>query len=322
MPPSRHLSPVFVSVSLVLLQCSTGVARAATDGGRCDAPAPAVAKQPWRHSHHAKYATSLGAPNHRIRDLLLAPGQTGVHLRGRFTYGAADKDLEHETIEVWFQRCPAWERWATLTTDHDGVVQADVPADLPPGTYQVRMIVAGDLSFAEGTIAVWRPGTQVIVSDIDGTLTTGDGELFRDLAGGRDAAMYADANTVMQSLARKGYRLVYLTGRAQLVNRYTRGWLAKNGFPSAPLLLTEDGSQALPGVAGVGGFKAGVLNDLQARLKVRFVAGYGNAIGRSRTCRFDRKLRELHIQAIGGRTIAQDAKMNGSTDEKKRENYR
>ena len=31
MPPSRHLSPVFVSVSLVLLQCSTGVARAATD---------------------------------------------------------------------------------------------------------------------------------------------------------------------------------------------------------------------------------------------------------------------------------------------------
>lgn len=267
------ITPARLVALLASLHCSI----AAADGGHCDTPAPVVAPQKWQHPFHAKAVLTLGAPNHRVRDLVLPAGQKGARLRGHFTYGETDKDLEREQVEVWLRRCPAWERVATLTTDHDGVVWADVPADLAPGDYRVRMIVAGDGSFAEGTIAVWPPGVQAIVSDIDGTLTTSDGEMFRDLTMKSDAKMYPDANSALRALAQKGYRIVYLSGRAQYVNRYTRDWLGKHDFPPGPLLLTEERGEVAPTIAGVGAFKKRTLVDLQQRVGVKFVSAYGNA---------------------------------------------
>jgi hypothetical protein len=140
-------------------------------------------------------------------------------------------------------------RARTLT--REGLASRWTTDDLAPGDYRVRMVVAGDGSFAEGTIAVWPPGVQAIVSDIDGTLTTSDGEMFRDLAMKSDAKMYPDANTALRALSQKGYRVVYLSGRAQYVNRYTRDWLAKHDFPPGPLLLTEEKGEVAPTIAGV-----------------------------------------------------------------------
>src|SRR5262245_17349595 len=80
-------------------------------GGHCDAPFAMPARVAWNHVVKSTYARSLGAPNHRIRDLILAPGERGVKLRGRFTYGAVDKDLADEKVEVWAQLCPGWAKW-------------------------------------------------------------------------------------------------------------------------------------------------------------------------------------------------------------------
>lgn len=244
--------------------------------GHCDAPFTAPAEVDWNHPLGAGYATALGDPNHRVRDLVLAVGEAGA-LRGRFTYGTVDKDLEDEDVEVFVQTCPGWEDWGTARTDSDGIVWVDVPADLPKGDYRVRMVVLGDGTTADGAIAVWPPGVEAVVTDVDGTLTTSDWQAVQDVAFGPDAEMYAGADAAMQRWAEKGYRLVYLSGRPQFVNRYSRQWLERHAFPFGPIHLTEQAVDVIPTDSFVRTFKAEWIADLQTRVGVVFRAAYGNA---------------------------------------------
>jgi phosphatidate phosphatase PAH1 len=121
---------------------------------------------------------------------------------------------------------------------------------------------------------------QIVVSDIDGTLTTSDWEAVDEvieIVTEDTATMYPDANTVLQAWAQKGYQIVYLSGRLQYVNRYTHTWLDKHNFPAGPILLTARKRQIVPTRTGVQKFKAEVLRDLTSRIKVQIVAAYGNA---------------------------------------------
>ncbi|MBI5609252.1 MAG: hypothetical protein HY902_10280 [Deltaproteobacteria bacterium] len=245
-------------------------------GGHCDAPFAPPAKQDWKHSIASPLVTIQGGPNHRIRDLILPLGGTGK-LRGRFTYGTLDSDLGDETVELWVQTCPGWVKWGAQATDSNGIVYFDVPASLPAGDYRVKMVLLGDQTVADGVIAAWPAGVQAVVTDIDGTLTTSDWELFQDVIFGASAAMYPDANTAMQQFGKKDYRLVYVTGRPQMVNRYSRIWLADHDFPLGPLFLTEDVAQTLPTATGVQKFKADLLNDLKSAVKINWIASFGNA---------------------------------------------
>ncbi len=245
-------------------------------GGHCDAPFALPAKQDWKHSIASPLVTIQGGPNHRIRDLILPLGGTGK-LRGHFTYGTLDSDLGDETVELWVQTCPGWVKWGALSTDSNGIVYFDVPASLPAGDYRVKMVLLGDQTVADGVIAAWPAGMQAIVTDIDGTLTTSDWELFQDVIFGASAAMYPDANTAMQQFGKKDYRIVYITGRPQIVNRYSRTWLAEHDFPLGPLFLTEDVAQTMPTVQGVQKFKGDLLNELETTVKVKWNAGFGNA---------------------------------------------
>lgn len=245
-------------------------------GGHCDAPFTLPAKQDWKHNIASPLVTIQGGPNHRIRDLILPLGGTGK-LRGRFTYGTLDSDLGDETVELWVQTCPGWVKWGAQATDSNGIVYFDVPASLPAGDYRVKMVLLGDQTVADGVIAAWPAGVQAVVTDIDGTLTTSDWELFQDVIFGASAAMYPDANTAMQQFGKKDYRLVYVTGRPQMVNRYSRIWLADHDFPLGPLFLTEDVAQTLPTATGVQKFKADLLNDLKSAVKVNWIASFGNA---------------------------------------------
>lgn len=245
-------------------------------GGHCDAVFPGSALESFRHPIDSGLTVKLGAPNHRVQDLILSPGESAL-LRARFTYGLTDKDLEDERVEVWLQRCPAWESLGIFLTDDEGFVTVDIPANLPKGDYLVRFVVLGDGTTADGIVAVWPRGVKVVLSDIDGTLTTSDFELFEDLLLGQDAEMFVDADTAMQTWAEKGYRIVYLTGRPQIISRYSRTWLAGHGLPPGPLKLTDQATEVIPTDSGVRVFKADFANELKARVGVEFVAAYGNA---------------------------------------------
>lgn len=244
-------------------------------GGQCEAEAPVVAAASWNHPAAAAAAVMMGEANHRIHDVILAPGQTDS-LVAHFAYGLVDKDLEDEAVELWFRRCPEWESWGTLTTGSDGRTTFAVPGDLPAGEYRVRYVVKGDLTTADGVIAVWPPGTQVVVTDVDGTLTTSDWEMFEDLLGGADAEMYADADDAVVTWLLKGYRIFYLTGRPQVLNRYSRGWLHDNNFPFGPQQFAQAES-IFPTDESVGQYKLDRLSQL-AGMGVAWRVAYGNAL--------------------------------------------
>jgi len=244
--------------------------------GDCPAAFPGVATRSWRHPIGAALVTAQGSPNHRSRDQVVSPGEP-VSVRAHFTYGVFDKDLEDEEVQVWLRRCPGWELLGTFVTDDGGVVLAPMPTDLAKGEYRLAFLVQGDGTRADGLLAVWPAGTQAVVTDVDGTLTTDDWQAVEDVLGLGEGDMYPDANTAMASWAKKGYRLLYLTGRPQIINRYTREWLDSQGFPTGPVQLTDSGDQIWPTDEAVRAFKAGRLTQLAGK-GVIWRAAYGNAL--------------------------------------------
>lgn len=68
----------------------------------------------------------------------------------------------------------------------------------------------------------------VVVFDIDGTLTDDAVSIWP----------HPDAANAVKAYKAKGYAVVYLTAQPEAIfSLYTRGWLAVNGFPSAPLYM-------------------------------------------------------------------------------------
>lgn len=123
-----------------------------------------------------------------------------------------------------------------------------------------------------------------LVTDIDATLTTSDGEwLTQILDDSHDPAMRPDANTLMQGYAAKGYAIFYVTARGvdtpmmggQDPQAVTESWLLDHGFPFEPgraFLASGWGAWG----ADAQDYKVAVIEDLEAQGYV-FDYGYGNA---------------------------------------------
>jgi hypothetical protein len=72
--------------------------------------------------------------------------------------------------------------------------------------------------------------TDVIVFDIDGTLTTDEGS----------NAVQPSAAAAVKAYVQKGYTVVYVTARwKSLQESSTRTWLSSNGFPDLPLYMSS-----------------------------------------------------------------------------------
>lgn len=226
--------------------------------------------------------------NHYAQDAITVSDRA-ARIGGKFTYGALSVDLEGEWIEVWVDNCSgSYLKLGEARTDSDGRIALPVPIEtLPPvGAYAVYLRVMGDNTSARSTFWMLRPGTQVMIFDIDGTLTTDDMELFTDIVtelfeplGSGDYVPAARAGaTNLTSLRHdtQGYVLVYLTGRPYNLIDVSRRWLADLGFPPGPLHLADDMADILPTNQSVGDYKAGYLNEL-LDLGLVIEAAYGNA---------------------------------------------
>ncbi len=125
-----------------------------------------------------------------------------------------------------------------------------------------------------------------IVTDIDETLTLSDEEFAMQLTDGNyDPIERESAAEMVNGYADLGYRVVYLTARAETfttgvtnesAREVTERWLQEHGFPFggdetmlvlAPSVVLGDATQA---------YKAGAIADLQAQ-GWRFDYAYGNA---------------------------------------------
>jgi LNS2 (Lipin/Ned1/Smp2) len=227
---------------------------------------------------------SSTSPNHRGRDNLYPVGAPQWVL-GKFSYGVADKDLKGEAVDVFVQRgCNgAWEQLRfnapLLTTtegehatvegieDTGGRVYALVPEaqKLGIGRHRIRMVVAGDQSYADQFVEILPKGTSLFVSDVDGTLTERRPEdpafvcdeesdfpaLWRSLGdSGAQPKVHEGVAQTFQSLAQKGYRPLYLTARPEWLVPHTRAFLKESSRADGRGNLPQGTVQTTLGLTG------------------------------------------------------------------------
>ncbi len=234
--------------------------------------------------HKRSHLVAAATPNHSVQDFFAAPG-TLVTLSAKLAYGDIGKDLEDEAVEIMLDDCSALAVRGTAKTDDDGLATLEITAPELPGAYELRFRVIGDGSDALSTLHVLPPGTELVVFDIDGTLTTDDAEVTRHVLdehfghirdGNYVAAAYAHGAELAQLWSSRGFIVVYLTGRPYWLVEHTRAWLRDGGYPEGLVRTTLRQRDVVPNVAGVGEFKASFLKSLTAAGH-HLVAAHGNA---------------------------------------------
>jgi phosphatidate phosphatase PAH1 len=194
--------------------------------------------------------------------------------------------------------------------------------------YAVRLVAEGDASAAEARLWVLPRGTHVTIFDIDGTLTTKDEEIVKNvkadlffpiLRRGYIPEAYPGAAQLTKAQAARGYVIVYLTGRPYWLQNTTRMWLeGPLGFARGVLHVTDSNEEAIPNEKGVGAFKLKFLKKLVEEGFLLDVA-YGNA----RTDIFaylKAGLAPESVWIIGQHTgVDGTHKVNGSWEERVRE---
>lgn len=255
----RHLLAPFALLSLgavTLPACMTGPGAQSSDVKAkklscapiqaCDADLPDLG--PARGFRHfgSKLAAAQFA-NHRGRDMFYNPGDD-VWVMAKFAYGVTDKDLEDEDVDVYLDRgCGgSWEYLDTVRTsdghqnptiegvaDSGGRVFFRIPSEvkLEPGRHRFELVVAGDHTHTPVFVDIVPRGEPIVVSDVDGTLTSSENAEFGALLTGSLPDTHDGAPEVLQTLADKGYRVLYLTARPEYLLGRTREFLDQHGFP-------------------------------------------------------------------------------------------
>lgn len=223
----------------------------------CNAPLP----NPGTATGWNSIIPPFGDPNHRGRDMFYNPGDT-QWIMAKFSYGTLDDDIKGEFVDVYLLRdCgDTWDFLGTATTTNDGEhatvegvedtggrVYFQIPKEkeLGLGWHRVHLVVKGDLSSTDLYINVVEKGAPLIVSDIDGTLTTYETEEFVALATGSLPAMQKDASNLFNIFAKKGYNIFYMTARPEWLGARTRQFFEQYGFPRGIVHTTLTKSGAL-----------------------------------------------------------------------------
>jgi hypothetical protein len=246
---------------------------------RCESAFTPPARSGFRHWYNSLLA--LGPAWHSAQDVVSTPG-AAVTVEGKFAYGSVSKDLEDETAQLFINDCTGWRAIGSALTDSDGRARVRFTAPSSPGLYALRLVVRGDATQTSGYLAVAPRGSRLTVFDIDGTLTTSDMELVKDvitdlfepiLRGTYVPMAYPYARELVEERERRGGFPIYLTARPYWLTQSSREWLSGLRFPVGALHTTDSNSEALTRVAE---YKTEYLNSLKAQGFV-LEAGYGNA---------------------------------------------
>lgn len=178
-----------------------------------------------------------------------------------------------EWVSFWAEGDAGWEAMGRQQTDDEGryAFSAAFSAGPPRLTYT---ILEGDGSCAAHYSFLLPSGTKVIVTDIDGTLTSSDDELFAQISDGNyDPKQNQSASALMGAWAKKGYQPVYLTARPHIFRSETRSWLAQHDFPEGPVITANQlvfGDSART-------YKRTWVSRVATDLGWKITAAYGNA---------------------------------------------
>lgn len=243
------------------------------DAGQNPAAFQFPAKQGF--DHFSSRITSQSTPYHMGHDRIVKAGET-VTVTGKFDYGSIlHKDLEDEKVRAYLSGTgkDGWQELGTFTTNSDGKIFVPVDGQ-QEGQYVLRMVVLGDLTYADAYITAIEPGKKAVVFDIDETLTKSDLEQILDYTGIEAAEARPAAGQLVQEYLDRGYHPVFITARSYWYAKDSRRWLRDTlNLPDFTLRTTLANEQGLFETAQ---YKTEVMNEMQAA-GLEFFRAYGNA---------------------------------------------
>ena len=285
---------IWLVVSTVLVGCAAGdpgpvgadPEEVPTEDGKADgaiaavpdircAGAPDAGKAGDFRHFTSGLISRLGSPKHRGLDLVTSAGSATQTLEGWISYTFADKALEDEDVDVFACRAGQWRRVGAARTDDEGHFALGLAgADrLPIGMRDLFVSVVGDRT-GTGFLGYVAPdGNSLIVSDVDGTLTSSENAFLETITLGIEPGERAGAPSAYDAAIAKRYQLVYVTARGNQYTTATRDWLEHKGFPRGPVRLSPS-FLTLPGGDTID-YKTRTLEALSAA-GLEIAAGIGN----------------------------------------------
>lgn len=225
---------------------------------------------------------TLGNPGGAVASVFLADDQPpsagpidyqGAKARTAADSGLVSTPLPGENVSLWHYDTAqaAWQALGQGKTDDNGLYDLPDTGFVAPNGEPVYAMLEADGSCAAHFDYLLAPGSKVVVTDIDGTLTLNDAELFPQLTDETYVPkMMGAAVQLTQAWAAKGYPIIYLTARPHVLRVETRGWLEDLGFPGGPL-ITENGGKTADA------YKTIWMNRMIQDFGWNVVAAYGNA---------------------------------------------
>jgi hypothetical protein len=186
------------------------------------------------------------------------------------TGGLFSNPITDEYVSLWTYDGGAWKTLGRDLTDEDGLFS--IAGDVVPNGQPVYAMLEADGTCAEAYDYLFPASEKVVVTDIDGTLTTSDNELLMEIADPTyQPAMMGHADVLTQTWAMKGYPVIYLTNRPHAVRVETHQWLEELPFAKGPV-ITSNGT-----ASDAAAYKTVWLQRMVQTFGWDIVAAYGNA---------------------------------------------
>jgi hypothetical protein len=236
-----------------------------------------LAKMDTRIKHAG--ADTIGVPSGANANVLAAdtatptsapPEWDGIMGVTTTTGGLFSQPMQDEYVSVWTYDGTAWQMLGRDLTDEDGLF--NITGDTVPNGQPAYAMLEANGTCAEQYDYMFAAGKKVVVTDIDGTLTTSDNELAMEIADPTyDPMMMGHADLLTQTWAMKGYPVIYLTNRPHPLRVETRTWLAEKMMPTGPV-ITSNGT-----ASDAAAYKTVWLQRMTQTFGWQIVAAYGNA---------------------------------------------
>jgi hypothetical protein len=245
----------------------------------------------WQKSQNEMLATNdprnkdqaadvLGNPGGKVGSVFMEDTATtsvgpvaylGIKARTTVTGGLFATPLPGENVSLWSYDAGTWTMQGHGTTDAMGAYNLDSTGYVAPNQQVLYSVLEADGSCAEHYDLMLPPGSKVVVTDIDGTLTTDDNQNLMQIP---DATyvplMMGSANAMLQAWDAKGYPIIYLTARPHVERVESRIWLRDEMFPVGALITAVDVEEA-------SAYKTLWLKRMVDDFGWDIVAAYGNA---------------------------------------------
>jgi hypothetical protein len=198
----------------------------------------------------------------------------GTKARTTPTGGLLSSSFVGEAVSLWYHDPDQmeWRSIARTTTGSDGFYELANTDFTVPNGQPLYAVLEADHSCAAHVNALHPPGTKVVVTDIDATLTTEDPEVFNQVTDETYVPkMKAAADRLLQTWTMKGYPIIYLTARPHVLRVETRKWLDDLGFPVGPVIT------AAAFLSDPAPYKTAWMKRIVDDFQWDVVAAYGNA---------------------------------------------